>query len=324
MLLGAAGVNALLIVGGGWTLFQVVEKVASAASLEAKGVADAAKIEANSASGAAKAAGENARGLGVEIGQQREKFMSTKREIDGLADGLKEMKKQLSGLDPNDIAKMADFYNAGKTEAIQKMSALIATEAFMAHAAAAGLAVPIGTICAWPGDLPTRETPWWEHWRPCWGKNSPGAKLLVKDNRELAAILGPYGNTGLNDDDEIKLPDFRGYFLRGLDTTGKQDPGQPKREGGGVDKIGSRQAQATALPDAGFNTDDGGSHFHEMVFSHGNVSKNSDNKYSDLENRANGLRATTEPAGNHSHRVIGGDEETRPKNYAVHWVIRIK
>jgi hypothetical protein len=149
--------------------------------------------------------------------------------------------------------------------------------------------VPVGTICAWPGKLPGPSDKWWEHWRVCDGgeeDRKAGRKLQWEEHQELQNVLTPYGNhLRLEPGEDVKLPDFRNYFLRG--------------KGDASNDLGAPQSWATAL----WKDFEGDGHF---ARTHVGVTKGPDTRA-----LMSGQDARLE-------------RETRPKNYAVHWIIRVK
>jgi phage-related tail fiber protein len=124
----------------------------------------------------------------------------------------------------------------------------------------------------------------------------------------------------------FNLPDYRGRFLRGVDQGAGVDPDAnartAARTGGSTgDAVGSVQSWATGLPSAGFVTSTAGGHAHGVygatylgsggaigTFGPGTPFK---------------LNTTiTDTKGDHSHTITGGDNETRPANAYVHYIIK--
>lgn len=150
--------------------------------------------------------------------------------------------------------------------------------------------VPVGSMVAWPGPLPPADDAWHSYWRPCDGKD-------MEFNKRLWDILrGNYGNPDAEMVVRIKLPDFQGYFLRGLDRSGDVDPDGASR------KFGLPQSDVFESHYHGFG------HFMGPAESHGRKLVH--------ENRMN------EGQVSQVTQDAGGDE-TRPKNMVVHWVIRV-
>ena len=182
--------------------------------------------------------------------------------------------------------------------------------------------VPIGTICAWPGELPPGNDPWWEHWRACDG-GMRGKKLLFKGNERLAEILKPYGNDRMmTAESEIKLPDFRGYFLRGVDPSGTVDPGGKTHTVGSLqgDEIGDHEHDIRSyhLSCRAGKAGDGASFPTSCLAELARWDEHEDKR----DEQERNLTRVARTGGIPGRPRLG--QETRPKNYAVHWVIRIK
>jgi hypothetical protein len=155
--------------------------------------------------------------------------------------------------------------------------------------------VPVGTIQMWLVDNPP----------PGWLMLN-GQTFNAANYPELAQVLG---NT--------TLPDFRGAFLRGAGLNGNGSWGDAARA------PGSWQEDSTARPKTAFNTDATGSHTHTYVSGNGS---RSGIKGATWYGGEIGLYQTTNnssSSGHHQHYIAtGGDAETRPKNYAVHYIIK--
>ena len=160
-----------------------------------------------------------------------------------------------------------------------------------------GLSLPIGSVIAWPGTTEAALAHS-ENWQVCDGRE-------VKYNSDLWSVLkGMYDNRNVNTDErDIVLPDFQGRFLRGSD--GLSNP------------IGVPQKYATAMPRNAFKTAFDGQHQHD-----GGTDSGSKGLISTSANTATSSSAVA--GSKHKHSIVGGDEETRPDNYAVVWLIRVK
>ncbi len=178
-----------------------------------------------------------------------------------------------------------------------------------------GVDVPTGAIVAWPGELP-EDLEWNKRWHVCNGKP------VVYTEELWLALRGLYGNDEKGS--TIILPDFQGMFLRGQ---GGSDPHVSN-------PLGDEQHPATAGPTERLAFA-GGEHGHEE-HSHQVGGRNGPggaahpNKVSQGGESNGGTAFTTssDPIGSggsaHSHSVTGWDAETRPVNYAVHWIIRVR
>lgn len=158
--------------------------------------------------------------------------------------------------------------------------------------------VPIGTIVAYAG--PTDTIP--EGWLPC-----DGRELHRKgDFANLFDAIGTcWGGTAT---DKFNIPDLLGYFLRGVDGGSGNDPDAAKRRDGAGNKIlgpvvGSYQRDALKSHNHGLPP-----HGHENVQLGGS---------SLVQNFQQQYTFQTEPSAPEAL-------ETRPKNAAVYWIIRVK
>ncbi len=163
-----------------------------------------------------------------------------------------------------------------------------------------------------------------EDWLPCDGRALPRTGTYAA----LFAAIGTLHGRG-DGATTFNLPDFRGYFLRGVSGSSGVDKGFATRvppPGGPASEAGSLQHAATARPATAFRTSAVDDH------QHGDPTWNGLSGPYELatENRGPGgcdygaQSAPTTGAGGHSHSIIeGGDEETRPINKYVHWVIQV-
>jgi len=134
---------------------------------------------------------------------------------------------------------------------------------------------------------------------------------------EFSALFTKIGVTHGSGDNitTFNLPDYRGYFLRGWDNNRGIDPGRV---------LGSEQQDSIKQHnhDAGtLETDNSGNHTHG--YQGGIVGGSNFNNGTSV-----GL-GTTDPAGDHMHSINGntgntGGDETRPKNIAVMWQIKVR
>ena len=155
--------------------------------------------------------------------------------------------------------------------------------------------VPIGTIQMWLVDNPP----------PGW-LMMHGQSFSAGEYPELAVVLG-----------RTNLPDFRGAFLRGAGLNANGNWGDASRQ------AGSWQDDSTALPDNAF-TIGGGGHSHEYWSGWRSRNGIKGGDWHGGEIGWGATKNTTEGTGEHSHTIGGGDAETRPKNFAVHYIIKGK
>ena len=180
-----------------------------------------------------------------------------------------------------------------------------------------GVGCPIGSMMAWLTDT----TP--VGWLKC-----DGQVIDRTQYPELFALLG------------ANVPDFRGSFLRGAGLNGNGTWGSATRA------VKSSQEYKTARPTGTtpFGTNLYGAHNHgilafenedsEIFARYGNKTANDypgvTNKKEDVltegtSNAADGneWQVGTTTDGNHLHTITtGGDDETVPRNYAVHWIVK--
>jgi len=194
---------------------------------------------------------------------------------------------------------------------------------------------PVGCLFAFAGDeqdVPARN----KLWMLCDGRS-----LAVRDYPLLFRRIG--WAYGLGSDpvgrSTFRVPDLRGVFLRGLDRdaqgeTTRRDRDatdrQPHRSGlqsedstgNEGNRVGSCQTFATANP--GFIVEPSGEHQHTYA---GATKPGGDLDEGYSQYGAYGTHRQTQKLdgnGKHSHKITGGDSETRPVNVAVNWIIRVR
>jgi len=180
-----------------------------------------------------------------------------------------------------------------------------------------GVGCPIGSMMAWITDtIPVG-------WLKC-----DGQAIDRTQYPELFALLG------------ANVPDFRGAFLRGAGLNRNGNWGETTRA------VNSWQDYKTARPSGAtpFGTNLYGAHNHgtlawenedsEIFARYGNKTANDypgvTNKREDVltegtSNAADGdeKQVGTTTDGNHTHTITtGGDDETAPRNFAVHWIVK--
>lgn len=169
------------------------------------------------------------------------------------------------------------------------------------------------------------------------GDSAPSGWLLCDGSEvsrttysDLFSLVGERFGQG-NNVTTFNLPDLRGRFLRGRDAGAGNDPDAGSRTamatGGATgDAVGSIQGDATALPNTAFTTSDPGNHNHSngnydrLLWSHDiNTAGSADNTPGEPDISSSG---TIQPAGAHTHTIGGGDNETRPVNVSVNYIIK--
>ena len=153
-----------------------------------------------------------------------------------------------------------------------------------------GYVTPVGSITAFGGSSPPLG------WLTC-----DGSSVLIASYPDLYASIS--GNWGTADGSHFNLPDLRGYFLRGLDTTKTRDADWATRTssnvGGNVSSnIGSVESDQYA------------SHTHTFTNTGGQGGS-----YTGLQ--SNGAVSAGQVAS-----ASSGGSETRPKNVYVLYIIK--
>lgn len=231
----------------------------------------------------------------------------------------------------NDAAGFKQIsFNDHHKDKIQKLRVLISgegiteTEVFNApllsvpYARSASNGAPVGTIISFAGSV--AQIP--HGWLLC-----DGSLFSNTEYPQLATVLGSTwgGNTT-----QFNLPMLMGKFLRGVDKGSGFDPDASTRTasktGGATgDNVGTTQGGATALPVDPFYTTQDGNHQHGYTDKYIGATPNTNSQsYAFDRNYYPGHDDGTKTAlgGEHAHQIIGGDNETRPVNAAVNWIIK--
>ena len=180
--------------------------------------------------------------------------------------------------------------------------------------------VPVGAIVPFAGDADSLTGQ--GAFLPCDGRAVP-----VSEYPDLFAVLGVRWGAG-PDAGQFCLPDLRGRFLRGVDGGSGRDPdaaGRTASAAGGHtgDRVGSVQDSATARPrDAQFGIRPQPDHRHQLPTWDG---QGGAREVGTGHSGADLIPPEwSEPAGGHSHEIDHWDNETRPKNAAVQFLIRCR
>ncbi len=191
--------------------------------------------------------------------------------------------------------------------------------------------VPVGSIIPFAG--PVDNIP--EGWELC-----DGTALNSSEYPALWSAIGQAWGDGTASPDgtigNFNLPDLRGLFLRGVSHLSNNDPNKTSRNPSSMtlsgqntgNLAGSLQDNATKLPNTDFETDNSGNHTHsETRIPKGNVwySRYSWGGGHITEDNFSYQSVATGEGGSHTHKVTtGGDDETRPKNAYVNYIIKVK
>jgi microcystin-dependent protein len=176
--------------------------------------------------------------------------------------------------------------------------------------------VPIGTILPYAGPIDA-DHPLLPGWKAC-----DGTPVKVAEYEELwgkcriqqgNTVRGAWGGDGKP---SFNLPDLRGRFLRGVNAVANIT-------------IGTKQEDATRMPQNPFIVQSSGDHIHifnsnpGVVKIYSGVPLNDAGSHHPIAHVQDSPTAT-QPNGKHVHTITGGDQETRPINAAVNWIIRVK
>lgn len=166
------------------------------------------------------------------------------------------------------------------------------------------LETPPGTIISFAG----ARVP--EGWLLCDGRT-----LSRRDYPRLFNAIGTHWGGTAND--EFRLPDLRKRFLRGADSLQL--------------RLGNYQGDATKMPNSPFVTGvENQKHTHDFQDAHF-AENNAGNQHLQgnygRHDNDNGRITTPQVTGpnkeSHTHPITGGDDETRPMNAAVNYIIKI-
>lgn len=166
--------------------------------------------------------------------------------------------------------------------------------------------MPVGAVIAFAGQLGAVGAPHVTGAIEAWGWTLCDGRLLAcAAYPELFAVLGHLYDNGA-DQDHFGLPDYRGYFLRGVDGGSGNDGDAAQRsasDGSLGAGVGTRQGDALRNHEHGF--DAAGAPTVEATGPPGSVPTR----------LALDPKAAPPAAGVSAH-------ETRPKNLSVHYLIR--
>lgn len=173
--------------------------------------------------------------------------------------------------------------------------------------------LPAGVIVAYGGPVAPSG------WLLCDGKLVSRTKY-----KDLFLAIGTAHGSG-NGRTTFALPDHRGRFLRGVDNAASNDPDSTTRTaastGGNTgDNVGSVQSQATrknGLTASSVVTDPGHSHTTNAITSGGTWDFSGGSSYGNfatVNSATTGITVST--------TISAGDNETRPVNASVHFIIK--
>ena len=212
------------------------------------------------------------------------------------ADAVVKTADRLSEAKVRDILKAADELTAQSDGLVQRVAALVKVDV-----KSTSELLPIGTVIGLPY-APNEQTLLDRGWMICKGQSLP-----VAGHETLAKLLrAAYGvakdSQGRILSDHVKLPDFQGMFLRGhggadshrSNPIGEQQPDAVKSHiHGGVIRAPKAKFQKTSM---------------------GDVQREASHADSALGQSGKNYTNPNEPSA----------LETRPVNYAVYWIVRVK
>ena len=149
-----------------------------------------------------------------------------------------------------------------------------------------------------------------------------GRALNRTDYAILFSTIGILWGRG-NEISTFNIPNLQGEFIRGVKSNRQ---------------VGSHETYATKLPNNAFkvsNTNTNHAHAYiDAYFAEVNGDKITDNNSkvgagyrTDRDNNRFTTKETTggvNQHAEHSHTISGGDEETRPSNYGVNYIIKVQ
>lgn len=177
----------------------------------------------------------------------------------------------------------------------------------------AKFSMPAGVIVAFGGQVAPSG------WLLCDGRLVSRSKY-----KDLFLAIGTAHGAG-NGRTTFALPDHRGRFLRGVDNGASNDPDATTRtaasSGGSTgDNVGTLQGQATrknGLTASSSVTDPGHSHTTTAITSGGIWDFNGGSSYGNVATVGSATTGITV-----STTIAAGDNETRPVNASVHFIIK--
>ena len=124
----------------------------------------------------------------------------------------------------------------------------------------------------------------------------------------------------------FNVPDLRGMFLRGVDGTRGDLPDEKNRlsifSGSNTgNNVGSYESNSTALPQNPLTTSNPGDHWHMVATQAFAAAKGGD--FIALAAGSGTTYTGSGLSGGHTHSISGGDNETRPRNMAVYYIIKL-
>jgi microcystin-dependent protein len=183
--------------------------------------------------------------------------------------------------------------------------------------------VPVGSVIAFAGKIispQTDQSPPSDYYSQieAWGWMScDGRELKISEYPELFQVLG-YLYSKNQSGDTFLLPDFRGYFIRGVDDGSGNDPDASTRklvDGSTNSGVGSEQEDALQVHE----------HDYDKISAKGSgtVLSAGQGKITTVGSALTGDPTNADPQDPAAENTVKtSQKETRAKNYAVNYIIK--
>ena len=177
------------------------------------------------------------------------------------------------------------------------------------------VAIPTGAIMAWPTES-----------IPSGVLKSQGQAISRSTYSSLFTALGVTYGAG-DGSSTFNLPDYRGEFLRGRAEGSTNDPDRASRtdrgDGNGGDNVGSKQDYAVVEHSHGNNSGGGQNHGYNSNSNNTGTFSKSGHGYSSNQAHSYGIVHSQSYGSNYAN--VNGhvtNNEVRPRNVYVHWIIK--
>ncbi|BBM84556.1 phage tail protein [Candidatus Uabimicrobium amorphum] len=253
----------------------------------------------------------------INVHSDDEKRLTHKERITVLESKVKKQEVQIKTLIES-IQKLANIVEQQKSNSSLKFELKI---------------IPVGVVTAFAGEADTLPS----NWMLC-----DGSWLDCKEFDKLYEVLGKaHGYQAIAKKEFFALPDYQGYFLRGVSHNSKVDPDADRRKeakkgGNKGNKVGSIQGDQPGphlhtINDLGHEhgvNDPGHEHLHgpleEWRKDIGNGSKIT--RFTGRNNYTSRTKTSISIVKSKSNISIRSNKtkETRPTNAYVNWIIKVK
>jgi rhizosphere induced protein len=228
----------------------------------------------------------------ADLARLREMLANTEQRAARSQDNVERAEKMVKDLTVS--AQVSSKFNSAEN-VVTELSQVLSTNATFLENIRKIPSIPVGSIVPFAGpDIPDK-------FRLC-----DGGSLERNSYSDLFKAIG--ASWGAIDQQHFSLPDLRGRFLRGVDQGSNRDPGDRSASGpaGNTTGLGSVQEDQT------------GPHKHGLSIEarHGPGHANGTAGFSSAENRSYLFP--------HYSTLDLDTKETRPKNAAVYWIIKVR